>query len=238
MRSTTQLLVAGASSPDIHKLIEAINRAGHGQPHFEVVAFLEIDDDLVGKEVQGVPIIDEREIEAADYPGVGVVNNVGRSMRARRQTTAGLVRKGFTEFVSLADPGVDLWEVSLGRGCLVLQGCVFGPFVQIGDQCLILAGANMNHEVELGNHVFVGPGATVLGRVVLEDGVYVGGGATLLTGVRVETGSIIGAGSVVTRDVSSGVVVAGNPAQVLRPVNESEIFSPDLTIQPRGSDEI
>jgi acetyltransferase-like isoleucine patch superfamily enzyme len=47
------------------------------------------------------------------------------------------------------------------------------------------------------------------------DGVSIGSNATILP-VRIGAGSVIGAGAVVTRDVPPGVVVAGNPATVVR----------------------
>ena len=56
--------------------------------------------------------------------------------------------------------------------------------------------------------------------VVIEDDVWIGFGATVLKGVRVGRGAVVTAGSVVTRDVPAGMVVAGNPARVLGPVNE------------------
>ena len=48
------------------------------------------------------------------------------------------------------------------------------------------------------------------------DDVWIGAGAIVVSGVTVGSGSVIGAGAVVTRDVPPGVVVAGNPARVLR----------------------
>jgi acetyltransferase-like isoleucine patch superfamily enzyme len=41
-------------------------------------------------------------------------------------------------------------------------------------------------------------------------------GATILPGVRIGDEVIVGAGSVVTRDVPSNVIVAGNPARIIR----------------------
>ncbi|MCL4836088.1 MAG: hypothetical protein KJZ86_26855 [Caldilineaceae bacterium] len=38
----------------------------------------------------------------------------------------------------------------------------------------------------------------------------------ILKGVTIGRGSVVGAGSVVTRDVPPGVVVAGNPAVVVK----------------------
>jgi acetyltransferase-like isoleucine patch superfamily enzyme len=52
--------------------------------------------------------------------------------------------------------------------------------------------------------------------VVIEDDVFVGMHCLILKGVRIGRGSVVGAGSVVTCDVPPGVVVAGNPAQVVR----------------------
>jgi acetyltransferase-like isoleucine patch superfamily enzyme len=44
----------------------------------------------------------------------------------------------------------------------------------------------------------------------------IGTSATILCGVTIGEGAVVGAGSVVTKDVPPGVVVAGNPARVLR----------------------
>lgn len=52
--------------------------------------------------------------------------------------------------------------------------------------------------------------------VTIEDNVWVGAGAVLLPGIRLGSGSVIGAGAVVTKNVSPGSIVAGNPAAVLR----------------------
>ena len=46
--------------------------------------------------------------------------------------------------------------------------------------------------------------------------VWIGGGAIVLPGVLIGDAVLIGAGSVVTKDVPSHVVVAGNPARVTR----------------------
>jgi acetyltransferase-like isoleucine patch superfamily enzyme len=59
-------------------------------------------------------------------------------------------------------------------------------------------------------------GALELAPVRLEDGCDIGVGAILLPGVTVGKGAQVGAGAVVTRDVPSFAVVAGNPARVLR----------------------
>jgi acetyltransferase-like isoleucine patch superfamily enzyme len=51
---------------------------------------------------------------------------------------------------------------------------------------------------------------------LIKRGASIGSNATILCGVSVGECAIVGAGSVVTRDVPSGAVVAGNPARIIR----------------------
>lgn len=58
--------------------------------------------------------------------------------------------------------------------------------------------------------------------ITIEDDVWIGANATICGGVTIGKGSIIGAGSVVTKDIPSGVIAAGNPCRVLRLVTEDD----------------
>lgn len=55
--------------------------------------------------------------------------------------------------------------------------------------------------------------------VAIGDSVWIGAGATILPGVTIGSRSVVGAGAVVTRDVPPGVVVAGNPARIIRHID-------------------
>ena len=56
--------------------------------------------------------------------------------------------------------------------------------------------------------------------IVIGDNVWIGGGAIVLPGVTIGDNSVIGAGAVVTRDVPANVVAVGNPARVIRSIDE------------------
>ena len=49
---------------------------------------------------------------------------------------------------------------------------------------------------------------------------WIGAGATILPGVTVGENAVVGAGSVVTRDVPPMTIVAGNPAKIIRKIDE------------------
>ena len=59
----------------------------------------------------------------------------------------------------------------------------------------------------------------------IRRGARVGGGAVLCPGIEVGEEAFVGAGAVVVRDVPPPTVVVGNPARVLRAVNEDELLS-------------
>jgi len=71
--------------------------------------------------------------------------------------------------------------------------------------------------------------------VTIGDDVWIGGGAILLPGVSIGEGSTVAAGAVVTCNVPASVVVAGNPARVVRSltgIHEEQNAEPD---EPRDS---
>ena len=61
--------------------------------------------------------------------------------------------------------------------------------------------------------------------VIIEDSVWIGVNSIVLPGVQIGFGSVIGAGSVVTADIPSMVLAAGNPARVIRSYDGHKIAS-------------
>jgi len=118
--------------------------------------------------------------------------------------------------------------------------CSYGQNIHIGDHvylnylCTILDC----NEVHIGHHVMIGPtvqiytaahllqaearnqGWEVAKPIVIEDNVWLGGGAILLPGVRIGRNAVVGVGAVVSRSVPANTVVAGNPARVIREIEQ------------------
>jgi maltose O-acetyltransferase len=53
-------------------------------------------------------------------------------------------------------------------------------------------------------------------RLLIYQNSWIGGGAIICPGVTIGDGVTVGAGAVVTKDVEDYVVVAGNPAKVIK----------------------
>jgi acetyltransferase-like isoleucine patch superfamily enzyme len=96
--------------------------------------------------------------------------------------------------------------------------------IRIGDRCLLGADVSIVdtdfHPIDLqsGRRYAPIPRPAASDAVVIEEDVFIGSGAIVLKGVRIGRGSVVGAHSVVTANVPPDVVVAGNPARIVRPL--------------------
>lgn len=119
--------------------------------------------------------------------------------------------------------------------------CDYGQNIFLGKRfyanhgCTILDAAR----VEIGNQVLLGPQVQIITNnhphnpetrvgglqqalpVSIGHKAWIGGGAIILPGVSIGDGAVVAAGSVVTQDVPARHLVAGNPARVIRAVDDS-----------------
>ena len=108
---------------------------------------------------------------------------------------------------------------------VVLSGTRFGCMkrIEVGEGSLLADARIMDtdfHAVDpQGKHRWQTSG--VVKPVVIGPNVWVCAGAMILKGVTIGANSIIGAGAVVTQDVPPDVIVAGNPANIVRRLGTS-----------------
>ena len=99
---------------------------------------------------------------------------------------------------------LDVMPVNIGNNVML------GPAVQIYTATHPLEAAPRNSGREYAKPVSIG------------NDVWIGGGAIINPGVNIGNGVVIGSGAVVTKDVPDNVFVGGNPARIIKEIdNES-----------------
>ena len=109
--------------------------------------------------------------------------------------------------------------------------------IRIGNNCLLASNVQLSdydgHPVDAERRRAGGPTPPENIRpIVIGNDVWIGSNAIILKGVRIGDRAIIGAGAVVTRDVPPDVVVAGNPARVVKHLVPSDASDTVTTLTP------
>jgi maltose O-acetyltransferase len=178
--------------------------------------------------VTGLSEPSQPELVAARRRARGLLARYNATVEEEQDERGSLLRE------LLARVGADAWieppffcdygkNLSLGdrfyanTGCIVLDSAP----VTIGDRALFGPAVQLlavTHPVEVELRA---QGLEYAAPIAIGDDVWLGGGAIVLPGVTIGDRAVVGAGSVVTRDVPADTVVAGNPARVIRTLEEA-----------------
>jgi acetyltransferase-like isoleucine patch superfamily enzyme len=97
-----------------------------------------------------------------------------------------------------------------------------GPGIRIGARALLGSGVTIYdsdfHDLRPDHRR---GGQPRMAPVELGEDVFVGDGVKILKGVSIGAHSVIGAGSVVTSSIPGGVIAAGNPARIIRALDQA-----------------
>ena len=176
-----------------------------------------------------------------------VYNDFDRDLFDRRVEA----KKLFREYNRTSDDEVDK-RLSLMRRLFKSVGenvwiepdfrCEFGKNITIGDDVYINFGCVVLDcgQVSIGSNTLIGPnvglfsgnhatdakeraeGGLIPKPITIGNRVWLCGNVTVVPGVTIGDDTIVGAGSVVTHDIPSGVIAAGNPCRVLRTITETD----------------
>lgn len=122
-------------------------------------------------------------------------------------------------------------ESNLVKRPCTIQTNLEGAIIEIGNNvgmsgCIIACFKY----VKIGNNVRIGGNCTIFDGdfhlddsragepkdVIIEDNVWLGYDVIVLKGVHIGPNTVIGAGSIVTRDIPSNCMAAGNPCKVIK----------------------
>lgn len=143
---------------------------------------------------------------------------------------------------------VKIYDFVNAYGCSIGDGTKVGAFVEIqknvniGKNCKISSHTFICEGVTIKDNVFIGHNVSFINdkypsavnpdgsmqtendwsvaETVVEEGASIGTSVTILCGITIGKNAIVGAGSVVTKSIPNNLVVAGNPAKILKMENK------------------
>ncbi|MEW6438106.1 MAG: DapH/DapD/GlmU-related protein [Pseudomonadota bacterium] len=112
-------------------------------------------------------------------------------------------------------------EIRVGRNVFVNQNCTFYDLggLDIADDVMIGPNVSLltaSHPLQPSQR----RAATIGKPILIERNVWIAAGATIIGGVTVGENAVVAAASVVTKDVPPNTLVGGNPARVIRAIDE------------------
>lgn len=133
---------------------------------------------------------------------------------------------------------------SMGERCKVVSPffCDYGFNIHVGED--FFANTNLvildEARVTFGDHVFIAPNCAFYTAghpldveqrnrgleyslpITVGNNVWFGGNVCVMPGVTIGDNTVIAGGSVVVHDIPAGVLAAGNPCRVVRPITEAD----------------
>ena len=209
------VLGAGGHAKDMIKNIEEFNTSCLSKrKRINVLGFLD-DEKYKRGTLLGYRIFDSFEIfKKRSMKKTRVICAIGDPVAKKNFIEK--TRKYNLKFFNVIHPTVSICpSIKIGEGVSVFSFSTLSSSCQICDHASINYLCSISHDSRIGKFVTLAPGAKVAGNTSIEDGVFIGINACVSNGKEIGKWSIIGAGTAIVKNVSSKVIVAGNPQKIL-----------------------
>lgn len=185
---------------------------------WEICGFIDDTPELQGRFVNGIPVLGGvdylRGLTYLPKVAVCITGNPAAKRKAVERIKA-VCQVGFPLVVS-PHSYVSRF-VEWGEGCVIAN-----PFnyitvdVTFGAHVWVNNYTGIGHDTAIGDYTTLYTGINCGGGIRIGNDCIIGSGVTIKPGIRIGNNVIVGGGAVVVKDVPDNVVVAGNPARILK----------------------
>jgi len=139
--------------------------------------------------------------------------NIGKNVLIGRNAWISIIKKG--KKINIGD------GTNIGRNSII--SC--NQKITIGKKCLISYSVSILDHDHMVNDINISPMDGIISdgkEIIIENDCFIGASSFILKGVHLGKHCVVGANSVVTKSFTDFSVIAGNPAKLIRKLNESK----------------
>ncbi len=210
-----KLVILGAGGL-ARELADAVADINKNTQTFEVLGYLDDEEELIGQERLQLPVLGAvgwlAEHKSNDLYSIPAVGD-----GCSREKLSCIAQQHSAPLATIIHPRAIVGSgCSIEVGTFIAAGCVITVGVSLGKCVLVNMNCTIAHDVRVGNYVSIHPGARISGEVSIGDYALIGTQAAILNKCTIGTGAVVAMGAVVAHDVADYTLVAGNPARVIR----------------------
>jgi len=186
---------------------------------WDIIGFMDDNSSLRGRVCCGVKVLGGREL-LKKYKNAKILAVPGNPDNyLKRKNIINALVTGKSRFATIIHPNAAISpDAKVGINTVIMENVVISCGVNIGDHCVILPNTVISHDSAVGAYCCIGSNVTISSNVIVGPESYIGSGASIRNNIFIGSRSMVGLGSNVVSDVKKDVIVAGNPARILKTI--------------------
>jgi len=199
---------AGGFGREVYVLIKQINKENL---KYNVLGFIDDDPNLVGKNVNGIPVLGD--ISTLIDFNTSVLVAVALIGPFKDDVVNKINQNPRLSFCNLIHPAI-YWDDtnSMGIGNILCHGMNLTCNIDIGDFNIFNGKVGIGHDVKIGSYNLFGPNAFIAGEVTIGDFNIFAMNSSVLQQKSIGDKNTINMNSVIIRNIANGGIYFGVPA--------------------------
>lgn len=210
-------------NPLMENSVTLYGASGHGKVIIDIlrrnsiVINAVLDDNPRFETILNIPVVKTTNVTVSQINTL--ILSVGNN-KTRKKISKSLSN---VKYITAIHPSAIVSNHSkIESGTVIMAGVIINPDVTIGQHCIINSGAIIEHDCIVEDFAHISPGVSLAGNVTIGEGSHIGIGACIIQGIKVGRWVTVGAGAVVLNDIPDYATAVGNPARVIKLMNENE----------------
>tara|TARA_Y100000294_G_C8520539_1_gene322702 strand:+ start:130 stop:774 length:645 start_codon:yes stop_codon:yes gene_type:complete len=214
MKKKILIFSAGSAGREVNQLISSINKINES---WEVVGFVDSDEDKAGKSVDGLSVYSNsnKPRDKDIYATCGIMDGSLREKIFNQE-----IIKNKYKLTNLIHPSVEQPKsLKIGLGNIIFGNVHISFDVEIKNFSIISNYCDLGHNLIANNYFTIMPSVIIGGNCEIGEQTLIGSGAMIHQGVKIGSNCKIGMGTLVTSEIKTNTSVVDYPRKTIKENN-------------------